>query len=168
MRFHPSEYDDTVRFVGVAVQVDNCAVVRRSERDGFHRGANRRSNRVFRHAKPVQDFRLPFGGRAAVTAHSRNKERLSARRFHGVGNAAQQFHKPAHAPTSRRDGDLRAGNHFVAQPGFQQAFAGMQAHIGNVIGGQVLRDEGNIRKGTTRKLHCLHDNNLVKIMRQNF
>ena len=166
MRFHPSQYDDAVGFVGVTIQVDNRAVVRRSERDGLHRGAYRRADGLFRHAQSVQDFRLSFGGRAAVTAHRGNKERLSARCFHGVGNAAQQFYKAAHAPAAGGDGDARAGNHFGVQSGFQQALAGMQAHIGNVVGGQVLRDEGNIRKGQRGNFIVCMTTALRKFMRQ--
>src|SRR5678815_3785405 len=107
MRLDAIDYDDAVRFKRMPVHEErhfNSAIV---ESDDFHRGTYRAAHSLFRDSIRGEDFRLTFRRRSAMTAHSRQYERMCSFPFDHRSNRFDDTGNIGNSTTA--GGDCNAG-----------------------------------------------------------
>ena len=122
--------DDAVGLGRVLVDLHRIAVVRgAADHLRFHRAAHRAAH-VFRSdAVARQHLALPFGERAAVTAHRRHDERFRAHLLDKIDDALDDGRVIADAAAARADGDAHARTDEAADLLLMELFVRYRRHV---------------------------------------
>ena len=92
----------------VAVEIDGQSVRGPADGDDVHGGADGAADRGLADAEGLEHGPLPFGGRAAMTAHRRKDEWLAAQRLDLMDKGLDDQRDAVDPAAAHGDGDRRA------------------------------------------------------------
>ena len=152
--------DDAVGFVGVLVKVDGTSVPGRAQLDDFHRGLDRAAHGLLGDTQSGEHVLLPFGGRAAVTAHRGEDEGRSAACFDLIDKRLDDERIVGDAAAACGDGNAHAGLDSVEELAALQLGEELAGRVGDHGPGEVLTDFDETRdlNGIERLIDKRHSN----------